>query len=239
MSSDVALQYDAAVTDNELGYYDDGTRRTLTDEQVAMFRHSEIEELLRERRLQRAEEGHDSREEQSDSEDEQDAFKPESGGSPASNASSLEDDLLSLTRSSARKASRPDSYERKAPVKAPNKRRPSAQRGYPPAKPRKTSISTSSKTSRLNGCRQQRRNEVPYDERHKRKWEDYIDENDPVHGSMTHRRIVRELDAGQESNVSIDYGEDAPASQPRASRPPPPPGRRVVSYDDDDDDDDD
>lgn len=34
-----------------LGYYEDGTKRTLTDVQVQMFRHSEIERLLQERRL--------------------------------------------------------------------------------------------------------------------------------------------------------------------------------------------
>jgi hypothetical protein len=36
--------------DDGLGYYDDGVKRTLTDEQIAMFRHSEIQALLRERR---------------------------------------------------------------------------------------------------------------------------------------------------------------------------------------------
>lgn len=39
--------------DDGLGYYDDGVKRTLTDEQIAMFRHSEIQALLRERRLAR------------------------------------------------------------------------------------------------------------------------------------------------------------------------------------------
>lgn len=34
----------------DLGYYEDGVRRTLTDEQIAMFRHSEIQRLLAERR---------------------------------------------------------------------------------------------------------------------------------------------------------------------------------------------
>jgi hypothetical protein len=33
-----------------LGYYEDGTKRTLTDEQIAIFRHSEIQALLRARR---------------------------------------------------------------------------------------------------------------------------------------------------------------------------------------------
>jgi hypothetical protein len=34
----------------DLGYYSDGTRRTLTDEQIKMFRHSEIQRLVNERR---------------------------------------------------------------------------------------------------------------------------------------------------------------------------------------------
>ncbi|KAI9737659.1 MAG: hypothetical protein M1818_005663 [Claussenomyces sp. TS43310] len=39
----------AEADDDGLGYYDDGTKRTLTDEQVAMFRHSEIHALLKKR----------------------------------------------------------------------------------------------------------------------------------------------------------------------------------------------
>lgn len=37
-------------TIEDLGYYPDGVQRTLTDDQITMFRHSEIEALLRERR---------------------------------------------------------------------------------------------------------------------------------------------------------------------------------------------
>ena len=36
-----------------LGYYADGVKRTLTDEQIAMFRHSEIYALLRKRQVQK------------------------------------------------------------------------------------------------------------------------------------------------------------------------------------------
>ncbi|KAF3051565.1 hypothetical protein E8E11_010235 [Didymella keratinophila] len=39
--------------ENALGYYEDGTPRTLTDEQIAMFRHSEIQAIIRKRRLKR------------------------------------------------------------------------------------------------------------------------------------------------------------------------------------------
>lgn len=38
------------IDDDGLGYYEDGVKRTLTDEQIAIFRHSEIEALLRDRR---------------------------------------------------------------------------------------------------------------------------------------------------------------------------------------------
>jgi hypothetical protein len=36
-----------------LGYYEDGVQRTLTDEQIALFRHTEIQMILRERRRKR------------------------------------------------------------------------------------------------------------------------------------------------------------------------------------------
>lgn len=37
--------------DDSLGYYHDGVKRTLTDEQVAMFRHSEVYAILRARQV--------------------------------------------------------------------------------------------------------------------------------------------------------------------------------------------
>lgn len=36
--------------DDDLGYYNDGVQRTLTDDQVAMFRNSEVQRLLADRR---------------------------------------------------------------------------------------------------------------------------------------------------------------------------------------------
>lgn len=46
---------------DDLGYYEDGVKRTLTDEQVKMFRHSEIQRLLSERRAAREKEERDKR----------------------------------------------------------------------------------------------------------------------------------------------------------------------------------
>lgn len=42
--------YEQGVEDDGLGYYPDGVKRTLTDEQIAIFRHSEIQTILRKRR---------------------------------------------------------------------------------------------------------------------------------------------------------------------------------------------
>ncbi|POS84107.1 hypothetical protein EPUL_003310 [Erysiphe pulchra] len=36
--------------DDCLGYYEDGTKRTLTDEQIAIFRHSELHRLVKEKK---------------------------------------------------------------------------------------------------------------------------------------------------------------------------------------------
>jgi len=46
----VEEEYYEESEDDGLGYYNDGVKRTLTDEQIAIFRHSEIQALLRERR---------------------------------------------------------------------------------------------------------------------------------------------------------------------------------------------
>jgi len=43
-------EYTEEAEGDGLGYYEDGVKRTLTDEQIAIFRHSEIQALLRDRR---------------------------------------------------------------------------------------------------------------------------------------------------------------------------------------------
>ena len=57
ISTDDALPADAQTytlpDENDLGYYADGVRRTLTTGQIKMFRHSEIQRLLLERQQTR------------------------------------------------------------------------------------------------------------------------------------------------------------------------------------------
>ena len=51
-SSTPAWQKEDSVDDEDkLGWYDDGVKRTLNDEQIAMFRHSEVQRLLQQRTL--------------------------------------------------------------------------------------------------------------------------------------------------------------------------------------------
>jgi len=44
---DYEEEWDGAYEDDDLGYYPDGVKRTLTDEQIEIFRHSELEALRR------------------------------------------------------------------------------------------------------------------------------------------------------------------------------------------------
>ena len=204
--------------DDGLGWYDDGVKRTLTDEQIEMFRHTEIEQLIRKRKLEA-----DEKVEEDDADDDYEPPEPSEFGlsnvygsgpqSPVSDASSLEAELLSSA------ATKRTTQSRAQPQ--PKKNKSQSSRGES-AQP-KGAMSRRSRN---------RKYEVPYDQRHKRKWESYIDNTDPVHGSMTHRRLVRELDGQQHQSVAIDYGDDEPAP-PKPAPLPTMPGRRIVSYEDD------
>lgn len=221
MDPETALNYRPELEgfdDDGLGWYDDGVKRTLTDEQIQMFRHSEIQQLLRLRRLQA-----DAEAEAEDEDEDDDMYEPPEpdafngfvprSRSPMSDASSLEAELLDAAtpRQPEQQTSRPKPKK----LRSRNSRSESVQSGI-----------VRSPRSR------QRKVEVPYDKRNKRKWESYIDREDPVHGSMTHRRMVRELDGQQGQTAAMDYGDDEPApSQPTPL--PAMPGRRIISYEDD------
>ena len=71
--------------------------------------------------------------------------------------------------------------------------------------PSPSNRSDSTSTSAAQKKQKQREKEVPYDQRKKRKWEGYIEDIDPEQGSLTHRRIVRELDEQRNVDVELDY----------------------------------
>ncbi|KAK0259901.1 hypothetical protein LTR91_000513 [Friedmanniomyces endolithicus] len=218
VDAETALQYGSTLTSEEdgLGYYADGTKRTLTDEQVAMFRHSEIEHLLRERRLVRDEEEYQNREPEGGVE--------EAPRSPISDISSLEGDLVGLAAPAPPKPA----YNGSAKHRTAKKQRSKAQ---PQRQPSQSSRSDTSWST--DPARRARREEVPYGQRHKRKWENFVDEIDSVEGSLTHRRIVRQLDEDTETALEIDYGEEMVLPSKTAAMLTAPKGRRVVSYEDD------
>jgi hypothetical protein len=173
VDAEEALGYDPAEEDDGLGYYADGEKRTLTDEQIEMFRHSEMEQLVREGML--------ARDEQEDVEDggiitENDLVEP-----AVSEASSVEEELLDIVAPS---------------LAVPSTKKVDRQ-------PSPSSRSNISETS--SAMRKQREKEIPYDERNKRKWESYVEDTDPAHGSRTHRRIVRELDEQRTEDVELEY----------------------------------
>ncbi len=164
--------------EDDLGYYEDGVKRTLTDEQIEMFTHSEMEQLRREERLQREQ---DVEALQEGKENSDVGPKHATKGLQGSDASSVEGDLLDLARCSQPVEQATTAYE----------------------KPSQTSRSERSDSTDVR--RRPRKEEVPYDQRHKRKWEDYIEEQDPLEGSLTHRRIVRQLDEQCTESVELDY----------------------------------
>jgi Protein of unknown function (DUF3807) len=49
-STNAVNDFNISTEESVLGYYADGVERTLTDDQIAIFRHTEIQELLRARR---------------------------------------------------------------------------------------------------------------------------------------------------------------------------------------------
>ncbi|QIW96387.1 hypothetical protein AMS68_001905 [Peltaster fructicola] len=145
--------YDEHEEEDDLGYYPDGVKRTLTDEQIAIFRHTELQMI--ERRRQRE-------------------LNNDRNAKPSAMEAAyfLDDDEV---------------------------------QPRPKAKPQTGAQPPASTTI------QRVREEVPYDQRKKRKWEGYIEHKDPVQGSMTHRRLARELDAQESGSIDMDYGDDTPS----------------------------
>ena len=111
----------------------------------------------------------------------------ERAASPASDVSSLEDDLLH--------------YAAVQHKRRPSSLAPPANQGRKPSQSGRSETTSNSSASR----RIKRTEEVPYDQRHKRKWEGYIQGEDPIEGSVTHRRLAREMDDQQTETVELDY----------------------------------
>lgn len=215
MDPEQALNYcpeSEELGDDGLGWYSDGVKRTLTDEQIAMFRHTELEQLMRQRRLQAEDED----------DDDDDVYEPPGPDMPILNAPRLSPPVSDASSLEAELFTNATARQPKPKTRTRSKKKKKARGNQSESVPFKAPLSPRSR---------RRNTEVPYDQRNKRKWESYIDNEDPVHGSMTHRRLVRELDGQPSDSVAIDYGDDEPA--PPKPQPVQIPGRRIISYEDD------
>jgi len=214
-----ALSVEPYVEDDDgLGCYPDGVKRTLTDEQIAIFRHRELTEFIRQHEAEQAAihiEETDAKfvsgiaavsAQSNGQEDLPDDTSPVQADSvvsklrmtgkppgdvldPFLDTTQLQQDVSlsqpALTNEVVKPRSAPDRT---------GKQNPQSSRG-----------SSAVPSTKASGKRRQRQKETPYDQRHKRKWEQYIDGEDPVHGSMTHRRLIRELDEQKAESIEMDY----------------------------------
>ena len=170
--------------DDGLGYYPDGVKRTLTDEQVAIFRHSEIYAILRQRQVARENLEADEKDEGAD------AF-PESASA-----------LMGLLLPTEENVSDQTPYNSAGQV---NKR---LQNGShveeampPPALP----------TSSVKASRVSRSQEMPARRDQKRKRsrrEADVDDTDDVSEERKSRAQVRQLDEVAAEEQALDYGNE-------------------------------
>lgn len=198
VTPEAALNFEPEYEDI-LGYYDDGVKRTLTDEQIADFRQTELWHL-------RA--------------DEEDEDIPNGATSPRSEVSSLEEELMS--QAVRDKMQRPPNIQQSQNMQQPHDTHQShtMPQAHDIPEPhsiqqpqsqattllhRESSQTRSDSATSDKSIKRRRSQEVPYDERRKRHWESYIEENDPVEGSLTHRRMARELDNQKEEAFDMDY----------------------------------
>lgn len=142
-----------------------------------MFRNSEIEALKRGQSLQVGKHLTASTETQVHGELN---GLPERSGSPASDVSSLEDDLVGLARTRSATPTRPA-------VKS------------------QLSRDTQVSSSRAAVQARQRNGAALCSPPPKRKWEAYIEQSDQIGDAMTHRRIARELDEQLDTTIELDY----------------------------------
>ncbi|KJX94252.1 hypothetical protein TI39_contig4205g00002 [Zymoseptoria brevis] len=224
-----AVEYQP-VWDDGLGWYEDGVKRTLTDEEIAVFRRTEEWQLERAEEIKRREaEGErrvvDGVAGAAESEcmiddpivqaDEDFRVLPEEdlrvqadedvrAKSPASDVSSLEEDLMEyagITKTDPN----PGTESRPSKSSYP---RPASRASYDSRSGTSNSILGFNQNTSRNKRKKKKphgQTEVPYDQRHKRKWETFIQDQDPIEGSLTHRRLARELDDQKERRVEMDY----------------------------------
>ncbi|KAF2155820.1 hypothetical protein K461DRAFT_81858 [Myriangium duriaei CBS 260.36] len=161
------------VDDDGLGWYPDGVKRHLTDEQIHIFRHSELHRLQRERELLTESLAEESTE-----------------PAPALSTTTKPDQpLKSVTDSERTVKSEQKQKYRKTHWK--KKRHQKQQHGQ----------------ASQSGV-QHNQNQAQIHQNDKRKWDEYIDDNDSGNpGGLTHRRLARELDEQKFESTELLYDD--------------------------------
>ena len=190
--------------DDALGYYEDGVKRTLTDEQIEMLRHSEMEQIARMERLAQEEEEWQRGDGAGGAE--------QAVRSPLSDASSMDEDLVGLaTAMPVQRRSTPSrssATRQSATSSLPPSAFSSTKHSNSASTPGAASSTSSNTTARPK--KKQRKEEVPYEQRNKRKWEEHIATVDPIkrtwmYESKTENRLRREMDDVKAESVELDY----------------------------------
>ena len=171
------VQLNEVEPDDGLGYYHDGVKRTLTDEQIAIFRHSEIQTLLKARRSQRS------------------SFSPTVNEVRPSGDRSIGED--------PEFASSHLDDDGEANVKINSRRNTSSAEGSPLAAIRDHDHTQSefARRKKRRKAKKHRRSGKGGD----KPTEDDKIKPDRVEEEFTYRRIARELDDVKEASIHMDY----------------------------------
>lgn len=203
VDAQTALEYDPAAEfekeeDDGLGWYKDGAKRTLTDAQIEMFRHSEWEMILREQRRKRKE-----RDDEDEMEEGTTRGAKKRTWSFSSDASSLDDDLVGLSKATHFS---PPLSRSPSPAPTPSHQFPA----FDSTKRVKATMTAPSTKKSSRPKKKQRKEEIAYADRNKRKWEEHVVTVEPVRGtwmyeSKTENRVRREMDDVKAESVEMDY----------------------------------
>ncbi|GAB7364401.1 hypothetical protein MBLNU230_g4944t1 [Neophaeotheca triangularis] len=204
--------------DDDLGYYENGVKRTITDAEIAFMRRSELEKML----LKQGErQGHGV--------EAAEASALNGGSLRGANYSQSSREVSEGTASEPQKAEQCKSDMNKDIARFLRNHAHEKEKSLSESEAKAESgfeemqlhggLGTKSKLlqhERSSGKRnlslasigelRRRTEQIPYAQRNKRKWEKYIDEEeDPEQGWVTHNRRIREMDEIKVESVELDY----------------------------------
>ncbi|PSK42446.1 hypothetical protein B9Z65_4360 [Elsinoe australis] len=208
-----------------LGWYPDGVKRTITDEQVAIFRHSEVFKVIREREIAAAAISDEHKNEQQISAakpgiNAQQNIRREYSRQPVPLKDLQMSEVDRDTTGTVVHNDKMDSSNKGRPQKQKSakhsknwrkkrnvaKRKRQARAAQEQDQARNDDLSHNDQPQRASDAsldpQREPSNEVP-----KRKWTEYIDDDEDHPDQRTHRRRARELDEHQEETTELAYDD--------------------------------